>query len=351
MTSATAFVNQEARSRLKNLTVVTRALCGKILFQGKKATGVELIPQTERHPDNPTKVCATREIIISAGAFESPHILLLSGVGPADQLQSFGIPLVHDSPAVGRNLQDHTALSCELEIDPSIPTQNQLYKNPKALKAAHEEYQTSRTGPLAVFGASAGVIFPRSERIFSSHEFAALPSETQRFLSAKGRPTTELWMHGGPLFFAGHVEADASIIAIEGLCQNNLSQGVLYLSSADPRELPVVDPRYLSNPYDRRIAIETVRDILDVVNAPSLKAITKNVLHGPRSTHDCKQTDDPSDEEALDKFVGQELTMGFHAMSTCIMGRDDEENKVVSKEFKVVGLEVQILAPYKVKQC
>ena len=330
------------------MTVVTRTICGKILFQDKRATGVELLPKLKDNPDKPTRVHAKKEIILSAGVFESPHILLLSGVGPADQIKSFGIPLVHDLPAVGRNLQDHTTLSCELEIDPSIPTQNQLYNNPEALKAAHEEYKTSKTGPLAVFGASAGVLFSRSDRIFSSKEFAALPPETQDFLSAKGRPTTEIWFHGGPLFFAGHVEADASILVIEGLCQNMLSQGVLTLSSTDPRELPVVDPRYLSHPYDRRVVIETVRDILDIVNAPSLTAITKNVLYGPRSTVDGEKVADPSDEEALDKFVTRETTLGFHAMSTCIMGKDEEENKVVSKDFKVVGLEVLVLASYDV---
>ena len=340
MTSATAFVGQEVRSRLKNLTVVTRAICANVTFQGKRAKGVELLPTVKDGSDIPKSVNAKREIVISAGAFESPHILLLSGIGPAEQIKSFGIPLVQDLPAVGQNMQDHTALTIELEIDPSIATQNQLYKNPEALKAAHKEYDTSKTGPLAVFGASAGVIFPRSERIFSSHEFATLPQKTQAFLTAEGRPTTEIWMHGGPLFFTGHTEADASIIALEGLCQNNLSRGILTLSSADPRELPAVDVRYLSNPYDRRIAIETVRDILDVVNAPTLRKITRNILHGPRSTQDPKQTADATDEEALDRFVTQELTMGFHAMSTCSMGKDEEENKVVSNEFKVVGVEV-----------
>ncbi|KAL9122489.1 MAG: hypothetical protein Q9187_000946, partial [Circinaria calcarea] len=337
-TSATAYLDSRSRSKIKNLSIVTRTICAKVLFEGKKAIGVELLPSKKGESDVPRVVRARKEVILSAGTFETPHILLLSGIGPADQLAALDIPLVHHLPAVGQNLRDHTAASCEFTIDPSIAGHNQLLKDPVALQAAHEEYRISHTGPLAMFGASASIIFARLPALFASQEFSTLPEHTQRFLQHENRPSTEIWMHSGPQFYLGPLAPNASVLVLEMLCQNNLSRGTISLASKDPRALPVIDPRYLTSRYDLRVAIETLKHVLRLTDTRAFSSIITSILHAPHSPSDPAQLASPDDEATLTAFVRENLTMGFHCMSSCVMGREEEANKVVGRDFRVVGV-------------
>lgn len=340
--SAAAFLDPDARSKLDNLVVVTGSLCKRILFDGKRAVGVELMPtKPERSIEDTVTVSAEREIMLSAGTFETPHILLLSGIGPVSELSKHNIPVIHDSRNIGQNIRDHSAFSVEAVIDPSIPGHNQLLRNPDALAAARKEYEASRAGPLAVFGASAAVLFARIPELYTSPEFSSLSHEAQAFLSKPERPSTELWLHGGPLFYQGPVEAADSIIAIEGLCQNLLSKGSLSLQSADSRQLPLIDPAYCTEPYDWRIAIETIKLQLRLAKTPVMQAIIRKPLHGPgeRDGEGRLILCDENDEEAIRKFLREELTQGFHSMGSCVMGSEANRDRVVDADFRVVGLE------------
>ena len=337
-TSAGAFLSEESRKKLDNLTLVTRVLCSRILFDSdKRATGVELI-DTQDDGSAPMSVRANNEVILCAGAFASPQILLLSGIGPADHLATQGISCIMDLP-VGMNVQDHTALACEFIVDPSIPGHNQLLNDSEALEAAQKEYKETKTGPLATFGASAAVLFPRLTHLHSTPDFHALPESTKAFLQNPNRPSTELWMHGGPLFYTGPCPPDASVLCLEGLCQNNISRGTLRLASADPRELPKIDPNYSGHPYDLQIALATLQEIIRIAEAPAIRSITRKVLYGPRSPGDSSKLASIDDVEELKAFIVGNMTQGFHSMSTCIMGAEVEKNRVVGSDFKVVGLQ------------
>lgn len=344
ISSAGAFLGPAARGRLNNLVVVTGTISKRVVFEGKRAVGVELLAARPIHgqTDEVVRVHARKEIVLTAGTLESPHILLLSGVGPAAELQKHNIEVVKDLPGVGKNVQDHVSFSIEAVIDPSISGQNQLLKDYKALAAARKQYQETRTGPLAVFGASAAVLFARIPELYKSPEFKALPADLQSFLSHPERPSTELWMHGGPLFYQGPLTPKDSLIAIEGLCQNLLSRGSLTLRSDDPRELPLVDPAYCTEPYDWRIAIETVKVQLRLLQSPAMKAILRKPLHGPgeRGVDGELILCSPDDEQAIIQFLREELTQGFHSMGSCVMGKEEAEQRVVdARNFKVIGLE------------
>ena len=338
-TSSTAFLNVQARSSIQNLTVVTRTICAKVLFEDKKAIGVELIPAKSDGTDKTTIVRANKEIILSAGCFESSHILLLSGVGPANHLASLNIPVVHDLPAVGQNLRDHSALTCEFIIDPSIAGHNQLLNDPVAMKTALEEYKKYKTGPLAMFGASAAVIFSRLPQLFITKDFASLSENIQSFLANENRPGAEIWMHSGPQFYTGPCPLDASVLVLEGLCQNNISRGSVRLSSKDPRDPPSINPAYLSEPYDLRIAIETLKEMINLSNTPTFSSVIRSILHGPRSPSSNNSLASPLDEVTLERFVRDTLQQGFHGMGTCIMGKTGDANRVVGSDFRVVGIE------------
>ena len=341
--SAAAYLPAETRSKVKNLAVVTRTICKRILFDSNRAIGAELLPADPNasNATSPTSVNASKEVILSAGTFETPHILLLSGVGPADELSKHDIPVLRDLPFVGKNIRDHSAFSIELVIDPSIAGHNQLLRNPEAFETARKEYDATQTGPLAVFGASAAVLFARIPEIYTSEEFRALPKEAQDFLTHEERPSTELWLHGGPLFHVGNVDPNDSILAVEGLCQNLQSKGTLVLRSSDSRALPLIDPAYCSEPYDWRIVIETIKLQLRLIQSPTLQSIIRKPIHGPG----VKQADgsvalcSEDDEKAIRTFLEETLTQGFHSMGSCVMGSQTNKERVVDTQFKVLGVE------------
>jgi choline dehydrogenase-like flavoprotein len=328
ITSPGAFLNSKQRSRLSNLVVLTQALCTKVVFNGKQAVGVEIVPflKTDNN-ERPVKVNVEKEVILTAGTFQSAQLLLLSGVGPKRDLQALGISPVVESPTVGRNIQDHSALACEFIVSPTILGHNQVLNSDILLSNAQKEYKETRSGPLAVFGASACLIFPRLPSVLNSPEKQALDTKTQAFLDVPTRPTTEIWMHSGPLFYTGPCPTDASVLVIEGLNQNCLSKGNMTLRNTDPREPPVIDLQYLAHPYDIRVAVETVREIMKLSRTPALQNIIQTPILAPVG----------DSEKDLENFVRQNLTQGFHGMGTCVMGAPGDTVRVVNNDFSVVG--------------
>ncbi|KAI9736269.1 MAG: hypothetical protein M1834_001155 [Cirrosporium novae-zelandiae] len=340
VTSATAFLSDNTRRRLKNLTIVTNTICSRLIFNRKRINGVHLLPTKPEGLDNPIYVHSRCEVILSAGCFQSAHLLLLSGIGPSEDLAPLGIPPILNQPYVGKNLLDHSAFSCEFIIDRSIAGHNQLLNSPSALKSATKEYKSSQTGPLAMFGASASIIFTKLPALFASAEFSSLPPKTQNFLTVPTRPNTEVWMHSGPLFYQGPCPPDASILVLEGLNQNNLSRGTLKLASSNPRDLPTIDPKYLSHPLDKLTALETLKQMLKLSKTPAFKSIIRSVLHGPRSPSNPSNLASPAtDIPILESFIRENLTQGFHSMGACAMGSASNPERVVDASFKVLGLD------------
>lgn len=340
ITSSTAFLGDKTCSNLKNLWIVTRSLASRLILKKNEVKGVEILQTKANGSEIPITVLVGKEVIMTAGCFQSPQLLLLSGIGPSRHLKEVGIQVSHDLPAVGRNLQDHSAFACEFIVKPSIAGHNQLLNNPKELEKALTQYKATYDGPLSMFGASASILFPRLQKLFDSEEFSKLPKSASSFMKASGRPSTEIWMHSGPLFYTGPCPPDASVLVVEGLCQNNLSRGYLELASKDPRKLPKIDPGYLSHPYDIAIARETVREIVKLAQTPTFSSIIESILLGPRSPTNSEQlcSINGEDDKLIESFVRDTLTQGFHSMSTCVMGKFEDPNKVVGTDFKVVGL-------------
>jgi choline dehydrogenase-like flavoprotein len=330
VTSSNAFLGERQRRNLPNLTIVSSTLCSRVLFKGNKTEAVELMPSTTLSPEHSSPVCRVRveqEVIIAAGTFQSAQLLLLSGVGPKDELDALSIPVLIDLPGVGKRIRDHSAFACEYIISPEIQGHNQVLSSPALLQAAKDEYQISKSGPLATFGASAALIFPRLQAVLSSTEFHRADETVQSFLQKPTRPSTEIWMHSGPLFYTGPCPSDASVLVIEGLNQNCLSEGSLRLRSRNPHELPLIDPQYLKHPLDRRVAIATLREILRLTKTDALGRIIQTPLLAPTGDSECD----------LDAFIRDNLTQGFHSMGSCVMGRCGDLQRVVSRQFEVVG--------------
>lgn len=233
---------------------------------------------------------------------------------------------------------DHTILTCEYLVDPSIPAHNQIFDDPAQLAKAEEEYARNKTGPLAVYGSSGTVAFPRIQRLLESEEFKNLDPIAQKIMAEPTRPSAEIWLGSGPAAYEGDIKPQESYMTHELLLQNNLSKGRVSLRSKNPRDLPIIDPRFLEHPYDKRIVIETVREAIKIAQATAYKGVIRKMVHGPGGgTTDELSTINPSDEEILD-FGRANLGQGYHSMSTCTMGPSHDAFTVVDKAFKVIGV-------------
>jgi choline dehydrogenase-like flavoprotein len=166
-----------------NLTVLTEAAVQRIIFNGKTAIGVQLDGES---------YYASREVILSAGSLDTPKLLLLSGVGPSQELKRHQIPLLHDLPYVGRGLRDHIHISMVFRRKASTTDRPAFYKNPEAVAAARAQWEKDQTGPLAELGVGFAIGFMKNERIYQSEEFQALSSEEQRHLLAPTVPSFEV---------------------------------------------------------------------------------------------------------------------------------------------------------------
>ena len=207
-----------------NLTVMTGAFTTKVNFVGRRAVGVNYI-----HQGHTTQARAAREVILSGGAINSPHVLLLSGVGPADELRPFGIDVVQDLPGVGKNLQDHLGAFMRWGIHEPVS----LYgATPEQLAAMQQEYAEHRTGFLTTNVAEAGA-FMRTD------PGQAIPNIQCFFLPylLTEAPLDSFQPYGHGISMAFYVNRPAS-------------RGHIVLASPDPLDQPAIDPNYLSGPAD-----------------------------------------------------------------------------------------------------
>ena len=298
--SATAYL-KPARSR-PNLVVVTDAHSNGLVMEGRRAAGVSLT----RHGATLT-IKAEREVILSAGAIASPHLLLLSGIGPAAHLQELGVPVVHDLPQVGRNLQDHFQARLAFRVKgPGSLNKRVASLFGKAMMGA--EFALKRTGPLTVSAGTAGLfarVLPGSATPDVQYHF--LPFSTAK---------TMLELHDFP---------GMTISA----CQlRPESRGTITLASRDPMQKALIHANYLATETDRRCMVEGIKLGRRLAQARAFAGIVEaEVVPGAAAA---------SDEEILG-FIRRTGNTIYHPSGTCRMGGDPAS--VVDPELRVRGIE------------
>jgi choline dehydrogenase len=287
-----------------NLTVVTDALVQRVRFDGRRATGIELVRGGE------TAFAAARiETILAAGAIGSPQILQLSGVAAGGLLQSRGIAVVHELAGVGENLQDHLQLRTAFKVR-NVMTLNQRANSLWGKAMMGLEYALFRTGPLTMAPSQLGG-FARSspEHATPNVEFHVQPLSLDKF----GDP-----LHPFPAFTAS-------------VCNlRPTSRGHVRIESADPRAHPAIMLNYLSTPADRKVAGESLRLARRVAAQPAL------AKYAPAEFK--PGTEFQSDDE-LAKAAGDVGTTIFHPAGTCKMGVASDPTAVVNSRLRVIGLE------------
>jgi len=304
--AAKAFLHP-ARKR-SNLTVITSAHASKILFEDKTAVGVEFL-----HKGKTKQLFACREVIISGGAVNSPQLLQLSGVGPKALLDSLAIPLVHNSPAVGQNLQDH--LGMDFLYRCKEPTLNDELHSLWGKIRAGIKYVVSRRGPLSLsINQGGGFIRTRSELLqpniqlyFSPLSYTRAPAGTRPLLNPDPFSAFSLGLTN---------------------CRPT-SRGYIHIKSRDPRQPPLIKPNYLSTDEDVQTLLEGVKYLRQMAETGPLKDI---IVEEMRPGLDCQ-----SDQQLIDDIRGYAWTC-FHPSSTCKMG-PDPLGSVVDSQLKVHGVE------------
>jgi choline dehydrogenase len=290
-----------ARSRT-NLQVETSALAQRILFEGRRAVAVEY-----RKAGAMRTVRARKEILVSSGAYNSPQLLQLSGVGPAELLRKHGIDVVLDAAGVGNDLQDHMQVRLVMRCTQRI-TLNDIINNPVRRVMAGARYAAFRKGPLTIAAGTSGAFFKTSPRLASPDiQIHFLPFSTDKMGER---------LHA----FSGF---SASV------CQlRPESRGSLRIRSADASAPPEIRINYLATETDRTANVEGIKILRKILGAPALKPyIVDEVDPGSKIS---------TDEELLN-FCRQRGSTVYHPTSTCRMGNDPLA--VVDQRLRVRGVE------------
>ena len=299
--SASAFLKPVAHRQ--NLTVITNAQVSKVTFKGAVATGVEWLRNTQTF-----SATADREVVLSAGALQSPQILQLSGVGPADLLGGLGIPVVVDSPEVGRNLQDHYQARLIVRLKQPISLNDQV-RNPVELAKMGLQFMLAGSGPLTVGAGQVGGAACTQYAIGGRPDvqFNVMPLSVDK-------PGDPLHNYSG-------------FTASVWQCHEK-SRGHLAISSTDPFEQPRIAPNYFSEDIDRKTIVAGLNILRSIYRQKSFRTLW-DVEMVPGGVVDS--------DTGLWDFARNTGGTVFHCVGTCRIGSDDKS--VLDPQLRVRGVE------------
>jgi choline dehydrogenase len=284
-----------------NLTVVTHAQVRRVIFDGKRACGVEV----DRHGKKVTYL-TNGEVILSAGSVGSPQILELSGIGNPTHLRKMGIDVVHQSDSVGENLQDHLQLRVAFRVE-NVKTLNQRAGSILGRLGIGLEYVLSRKGPMSMAPSQLGIFAKSGPEVETADlEFHVQPLSLEKF----GDP-----LHPFPAF-------TASVVPLRPQ-----SRGSVHIVTPDPSIQPTIDPNYLSAEADKIVAIRAIQ---------LARKIANQAVMGKYHPTEIKPGSAYQSDEDLAKVAGEIGTTIFHPVGTCRMGVDDQA--VVGPDLRVKGV-------------
>lgn len=296
--SAQAFLREAEKRR--NLTVLTQRKVARILFDGRRATGVELI--------DGTVYSASREIALAAGAIATPKILQLSGIGDGQHLSANGIDVIADLPGVGANYQDHL----------EVPVQGETRQ------------------PMSILGHDTGLrAVAHMARYLTSHRglLASNVVECGGFVDTAGTGQPDVQFHVLPVLI-GFVDREPEPghgISIGPCYLRPHSRGSIRLKSSDPNEKADFNANLLSDPVDVETLVRGVETAIRILEAPALsKLVKRRVLPRPGLE---------KDPDALRDYIRQTAKTVFHPAGTARMGAADDRLAVVGPDLKVRGVE------------
>ena len=287
----------------KNLTVFTEAHTTRILFAGKRATGVEF-----RRAGRIEQVGANHEVLMAAGALQTPQILMLSGVGPAAELARHGIGVVHDLAGVGRNLHDHVDAVQVVDAPHLKETFGVSLGGIGRVLKAIPQWRNQRSGMLTTNFAEAG-------GFVKSQASEAIPDLQLHFVVGK------LIDHGRKTVFGHGYSAHVCVLRPQ-------SRGSVTLASADPFAAPLIDPNFFDHPDDMTRLVRGFRLLRDLVNQPALAKLGGKEM---------ARSADAITDAGIEQFIRAHGDTIYHPVGTCRMGPGAQD--VVGADLRIHGLE------------
>ncbi|KAL8935487.1 MAG: hypothetical protein Q9211_004674 [Gyalolechia sp. 1 TL-2023] len=318
---------QDARAST-TLRVYNNTLAKRLLFADEVARGV--LVSSQGNEENDYVLSARKEIIVSAGAFQSPQLLMVSGIGPRKTLDGLGIPVIKDLPGVGQNLWDHAFYGTTFRVN--IPTASAGLNSKEAAAAAVEAYLDSATGPLSVPGTMV-------------LGWENLPPDLRRALPATASQSLEStfptdWPHLEFLPLSGALGNQSNYQLVDPRDGYNyasvatsivapLSRGEVSINSSSMADPPLINPNWLTHPTDIQLAIAAFKRQRQVWAAMSNLTIGPEQIPGPAVQ---------SDADILD-FIRRTLAPVWHAAATCKMGHRSDRMAVIDTNARVYGVQ------------
>ena len=306
VSSASAFL-RPARRR-KNLTVLTGAPVKRVLVERGRAQGVELA-----RGSSPETLRAAKEVILCAGAYNSPQLLMLSGIGPPDHLREFGIETRVPAPEVGRNLRNHPGYALRYTCSQPITAYRDM--SPLRAVAAGVRYGLAGAGPLGETYVATGGFFKSDPSLEIADIIIVMAPGLTRRAVLGGKPWDMLPNQHG---------FQASVIV--GRPQ---SRGEVRLRSSDPAAYPQISPNYFNDPQDMHTLVRAVRRLREMLTHPAISNVVSGELQPGSEVRD--------DDESLRAEIRARSMSASHPMGTCRMGSDD--GAVVDPSLRVRGVE------------
>jgi choline dehydrogenase-like flavoprotein len=290
-----------------NLTVRLKSQVLRIDVRNGRAVGVAALLDGSR---SPVSLVAEREVIVSSGAMGSPKLLMQSGIGPADHLRSVGVPVVHDLPGVGANLQDHLDLFVVAECTGDHTYDK--YNRPHHAAWAGLQYLLLKKGPVA------SSLFETGGFWYADRDHKARSPDIQFHLGL------------GSGIEAGVARPKNPAVTLNSAYLRPRSRGTVRLAGADPMDAPLIDPNYWSEPHDREMAIRGLKLAREILSQPAMKRyVQAEMLPGESIRSDAE----------LFEYACANAKTDHHPVGTCRIGPAGDALSVVAPDLKVIGLE------------
>ncbi len=292
----------------QNLTIWTEAQVEKLTLTKEDDGRIHCTGAKVNHQGKSVAVTAAKEVVLSAGAVNSPQILQLSGIGPADLLKEHGIDVVLDQPFVGENLQDHLQIRAVFKVN-GTSTLNTIANSMVGKAKIGLEYLFKRSGPMSMSPSQLGA-FTRSD---------------------PGRTHANLEYHVQPLSLEafGDDLHDFPAMTVSVCNLNPTSRGHVRIASADYRDAPLISPNYLDTEDDRKVAADSLRQVREIMAQPAMH---------PYEPEEYKPGVQYQSDEELARLAGDIASTIFHPVGTVKMGRDDDPSAVLDPHLRLKGV-------------
>ncbi|KAJ9360041.1 CAZyme family AA3 [Paecilomyces variotii] len=331
-TSESSFL-QEALNAGANINVYKNTMAQKILFDfNKTATGVHVMTAgTFGTPSVNFTISARKEVIVSAGAFQSPQLLMVSGIGPCNNLSEFGISCISDLPGVGQNMQDHPIFGIAHRV--GVNTASASINNKTLAAQSVQLYLNNATGPLSIFGPGyyGWEKLPQPYRSYMSNSsIKALSTFPADWPEIEWLPVAAYNGYNLNKQTAdphdGHNYATVNTALVAPL-----SRGTVTLAGPDMNTPPIIDPKWLSHPADLDLAVQSFKRQRQVWDELAKLGIAdpEEAFPGSNYTTDAQIKD----------IIGQSMTTVYHASCTCKMGSKNDTNAVLDSSARVYGVQ------------